>query len=151
MGLNLSRNGKVLFLERSYQIWRPFPKWQSRVMKRKKMFLKETDGQKKGSTTQEVRWRGLGRWWGLESDSRRSWLCDNLINIKIPRELVSKMVWRNFADDTRSIVLIVKRKSNILEKISLCRDHELGFRGIGSEMIQTKAIMSGIDIRLKVN
>ena len=77
-------------------------------------------------------------------------LLANAINIKIPRECVRKNEAKKFCRRHTLNGLIVESKSNIWERISLCRDdHEPGFRGISSEMIQTKPIMNGIDIRLK--
>ena len=79
-------------------------------------------------------------------------LLANVINIKIPREFVRKNDAKKFCRRHTFNGLIVESKSNIWERISLCSDdHELGFRGISSEMIQTKPIMNGIDIRLKVD
>ena len=76
----------------------------------------------------------------------------NVINIKMPREFGRKNDAQEFCRRHTFNGLIVESKSNIWERISLCKDdHELGFRGIGSGMIQTKPIMNGIDIRLKVD
>ena len=79
-------------------------------------------------------------------------LFTDVINIQIPRELVGKNNAKEFCRRNTFNRLIVESKSNIREGINLGRDdHELGLRGIGSELIQAKPIMNGIDIRLKNN
>ena len=52
----------------------------------------------------------------------------NVINIKIPREFVRKNDAKKFCRRHTFNGLIVESKSNIWERISLCRDdHELRF------------------------
>ena len=100
-------------------------------------------------------WRVLmgAKWKDLWVDANGlTGLFANVINVEIPRVFARENDAMKFCRRHTFNGLIVESKSNIGGKISLSRDdHELGFRGIGGEMIQTKLVMNEINIRLKVN